>query len=184
MAKVIFLHLFVILFTGRGGGGCLPQCMLGYHPPEQTSPRNRPPSPLGSRPPMTRPHPPRPDPPATIPPPPPPPRTRPPHLAFLLHFKTFQEVRSKTPPFLLSTTECFSQLVRSGVPRNLILTHETESLSFRFVFSLTAVQVHVYLIKTKRTETAIVLNRYFGQKLHLHHIKNIIEQCCSFSYSE
>ena len=27
--KVIFLHLFVILFTG----GCLPQCMLGYHHP-------------------------------------------------------------------------------------------------------------------------------------------------------
>ena len=27
--KVIFLHLFVILFTGGG----LPQCMLGYHPP-------------------------------------------------------------------------------------------------------------------------------------------------------
>ena len=35
MAKVIFLHLSVILFTG----GCLPQCMLGYHtPPEQTLP--------------------------------------------------------------------------------------------------------------------------------------------------
>ena len=34
VAKVIFLHLFVILFTG----GCLPQCMLGYHPPEQTPP--------------------------------------------------------------------------------------------------------------------------------------------------
>ena len=29
VAKVIFLHLFVILFTG----GVLPQCMLGYHPP-------------------------------------------------------------------------------------------------------------------------------------------------------
>ena len=28
VAKLIFLHLFVILFTG----GCLPQCMLG-HPP-------------------------------------------------------------------------------------------------------------------------------------------------------
>ena len=27
VAKVIFLHLFVILFTG----GCLPQCMLGNH---------------------------------------------------------------------------------------------------------------------------------------------------------
>ena len=35
VAKVIFLHLFVILFTG----GCLPQCMLGYHHPlEQTPP--------------------------------------------------------------------------------------------------------------------------------------------------
>ena len=29
-AKVMFLHLSVILFTG---GGCLPQCMLGYTPP-------------------------------------------------------------------------------------------------------------------------------------------------------
>ena len=28
VAKVIFLHLSVILFTG----GCLPQCMVGYHP--------------------------------------------------------------------------------------------------------------------------------------------------------
>ena len=35
MAKVIFLPLFVILFTGGGG---LPQCMLGYHPLEQTPP--------------------------------------------------------------------------------------------------------------------------------------------------
>ena len=35
VAKVIFLHLSVILFTG----GCLPRCMLGYHPPpEQTAP--------------------------------------------------------------------------------------------------------------------------------------------------
>ena len=34
VAKVIFLHLSVILFTGGGG---LPQCMLGYHP----SPRTR-----------------------------------------------------------------------------------------------------------------------------------------------
>ena len=36
--KVIFLHLFVILFTGR----CLPQCMLGYHthtsPPLEPTP--------------------------------------------------------------------------------------------------------------------------------------------------
>ena len=44
VAKVIFLHLSVILFTGWGWG-CLPQCMLGYHTPlgadtpqEQTPP--------------------------------------------------------------------------------------------------------------------------------------------------
>ena len=38
VAKVIFLHLSVILFTG----GCLPQCMLGYHTfPGQTPPRGR-----------------------------------------------------------------------------------------------------------------------------------------------
>ena len=30
----MFLHLSVILFTG----GCLPQCMLGYTPQEQTPP--------------------------------------------------------------------------------------------------------------------------------------------------
>ena len=40
VAKVIFLHLSVILFTGEAG--CLPQCMLGYH-----IPWNR--HPLGSR---------------------------------------------------------------------------------------------------------------------------------------
>ena len=35
-AKVMFLHLSVILFTG---GGCLPQCMLGYTSQwEQTTP--------------------------------------------------------------------------------------------------------------------------------------------------
>ena len=35
LAKVIFLHLYVILFTGED----LPQCMLGYHPPgSDTSP--------------------------------------------------------------------------------------------------------------------------------------------------
>ena len=34
VATVIFLHLFVILFTG----GCLPQCMLGYHPPQEQTP--------------------------------------------------------------------------------------------------------------------------------------------------
>ena len=32
--KVIFLHLFVILFTGGG----MPQCMLGYHPPPPPGP--------------------------------------------------------------------------------------------------------------------------------------------------
>ena len=38
VAKVIFLHLSVILFTG----GCLPQCMLGYHtPPPSKHPRSR-----------------------------------------------------------------------------------------------------------------------------------------------
>ena len=44
VAKVIFLHLFVILFTR----GCLPQCMLGWHTPsgsrhpqEQTPPKGR-----------------------------------------------------------------------------------------------------------------------------------------------
>ena len=42
VAKVIFLHLFVILSTGG-----LPQCMLGYHPPRS---RHTHPSP-GSRPP-------------------------------------------------------------------------------------------------------------------------------------
>ena len=36
-AKVMFLQASVILSTG----GCLPQCMLGYHPPEQTPPRSR-----------------------------------------------------------------------------------------------------------------------------------------------
>ena len=44
VAKVIFLHLSVILFNG----GCLPQCMLGYHtprsrypPPGADTPRSR-----------------------------------------------------------------------------------------------------------------------------------------------
>ena len=42
VAKVIFLHLSVILFTGGEGG--LPQCMLEYHPPDQTPPeKTRPP---------------------------------------------------------------------------------------------------------------------------------------------
>ena len=60
VAKVIFLHLFVILFTGKR---CLPQCMLGYQPPgvdtpqEQTPPRSRHPpgpetTPLGADPPQ------------------------------------------------------------------------------------------------------------------------------------
>ena len=38
VAKVIFLHLSVILFTGGG----LPQCMLGYHQKPQAPP-SRPP---------------------------------------------------------------------------------------------------------------------------------------------
>ena len=50
MAKVIFLHLSVILFTG----GVLPQCMLGYqHPPRpgRHPPRGDPPE---QTPPWTR----------------------------------------------------------------------------------------------------------------------------------
>ena len=49
VAKVIFLHLFVILFTGGGGG--LPQCMLGYHPQSRQPPREQTPGsrhPLGA----------------------------------------------------------------------------------------------------------------------------------------
>ena len=39
--EVIFLRMSVILFTG----GCLPQCMLGYNPPEQTpTPSRHPPA--------------------------------------------------------------------------------------------------------------------------------------------
>ena len=53
VAKVMFLHLSVILFTGRG----LPQCMLGYHPLGAGTPRTR--HPPGSR------HPPRADTPPT-----------------------------------------------------------------------------------------------------------------------
>ena len=64
VAKVIFLHLSVILFTG---GGVLSQCMLGYHPPpgsrhppwSRTPPDQTPP---GADPPRSR-HPPRADPP-------------------------------------------------------------------------------------------------------------------------
>ena len=37
VAKVIFLHLSVIHSVHRGGGG-LPQCMLGYHPPRSRHP--------------------------------------------------------------------------------------------------------------------------------------------------
>ena len=55
VAKVIFLHLSVIHSVHRGG---LPQCMLGYHPPDQADP-SRADTPLeqtppGSRPPQTR----------------------------------------------------------------------------------------------------------------------------------
>ena len=42
--KVIFLHLFVILFTGGG----LPQCMVGYHPHRSRHPPLQTPPP-GSR---------------------------------------------------------------------------------------------------------------------------------------
>ena len=35
----MFSHACVILFKG----GCLPQCMLGYTPPEQTPPKQTPP---------------------------------------------------------------------------------------------------------------------------------------------
>ena len=78
-AKVMFLQVSVILSTE--GGGCLPQCMLGYHPLQQTQPpradtpgsRHHPPdqtpleqttTPPGSRPPPPTPgvnHPPAPD---------------------------------------------------------------------------------------------------------------------------
>ena len=60
VAKVIFLHLSVILLTG----GVLPQCMLGYHPPpgaDTTTPWSRHPpraDPPGTRPPRSRHHPP------------------------------------------------------------------------------------------------------------------------------
>ena len=38
VAKVMFLQVSVILLTG----GCLPQCMLGYHPPRaDPSPREQ-----------------------------------------------------------------------------------------------------------------------------------------------
>ena len=46
VAKVIFLHLFVILFTGKR---CLPQCMLGYQPPGADTPLDQTPPPPGSR---------------------------------------------------------------------------------------------------------------------------------------
>ena len=36
-AKVMFLQVCVILFTG----GCLPQCMLGYHPPGADTPQDQ-----------------------------------------------------------------------------------------------------------------------------------------------
>ena len=45
--KVMFLHLSVILFTGRG---CLPRCMLGYtHPPPTDIPGQTPPGYYGIR---------------------------------------------------------------------------------------------------------------------------------------
>ena len=39
VAKVMFLLVSMILSTG----GCLPQCMLGYHPPGADTPQSRPP---------------------------------------------------------------------------------------------------------------------------------------------
>ena len=56
-AKVMFLQVCVILFTG---GGCLPRCMLGYHPPgADPPPRSRHPpradTPQSRYPPKTRP---------------------------------------------------------------------------------------------------------------------------------
>ena len=67
-AKVIFSQACV---CPPGGGGGLPQCMLGYTPQEQTTPGTRP------DPPWSR-HPPRPDPPSRHPPEQTPPRNRPP----------------------------------------------------------------------------------------------------------
>ena len=49
VAKVMFSHLSVILFTGGG----LPQCMLGYAPQEQTPPTDQG-TLLGADPPRTR----------------------------------------------------------------------------------------------------------------------------------
>ena len=40
----MFLHMSEILFTGR----CLPQCMLGYTPREQTTPQEHTPPPPGA----------------------------------------------------------------------------------------------------------------------------------------
>ena len=73
VAKVIFLHLFVILFTG----GVLPQCMLGYQPPDQTPP------PPGRPPQIRHHHPPPPTGPGRPPPdqtPPPPDQADPPPI--------------------------------------------------------------------------------------------------------
>ena len=62
VAKVIFLHLSVILFTG----GCLPQYMLGCHPPGADTPPSR--HPPRQTPPRSR-HPPKADPPRADTPP-------------------------------------------------------------------------------------------------------------------
>ena len=76
VAKVIFLHLFVILFTGGKGGGGLPQCILGYQCPPPPQDQTPPPPPGPGRPPQSRhhhPHPPLPQeqtPPKQTPPPP------------------------------------------------------------------------------------------------------------------
>ena len=66
VAKVMCLQASVCP-KGGGGWGCLPQCMLGYHPPasrppleqtppqEQTPPREQTPPPQSRQPPQSRP---------------------------------------------------------------------------------------------------------------------------------
>ena len=54
-AKVIFSQACVKNSVHGGGGGCLPQCMLGYTPPDQADPPGPGrPSPGPGRPPRTR----------------------------------------------------------------------------------------------------------------------------------
>ena len=84
MVKVIFLHLSVIHSVHRGGGG-LPQCILGYHPPlaadtppDQTTPHT----------PQTRS--PSPDQEADIPPRTRPPQSRPPRPGSRLQHTVYE----------------------------------------------------------------------------------------------